>query len=323
MKKKILLGVCIAFSNGIHTQEKTEEGTIYSYVDKKFLGKGEAVKKQLCSKDGFCPITFQTKDNLTIHGLLRSHSDAQATVIAFAGFYPGRKEGMAILTDILPKNKYNILLVDVRGHGESGKTSLWLDLPRLGAHEYYDVIAALDFVHKKTDQPIIIYGLCAGAFHAARALINLQPKQVAKLKVSGLIFDSGWASLCEIVPRTVRAEIQRRVPTTFLKRIANAIFNVIYWIMYERSFTQTDKCFNLYDLIDQIEVPVFYIHAADDAYSPISCCKRLTERTKNNECWIVPKSRHAHNYLMQTQEFSKKVYAFCNRIVEKQNTKSI
>ena len=69
----------------------------------------------------------------------------------------------------------NILFIDARGHGKS-EGSVLKNMWGYGKHEYKDIIAAIKFAHKKNDVPIILYGVCAGAFNSMHALLKLQKK---------------------------------------------------------------------------------------------------------------------------------------------------
>src|SRR5258706_8981366 len=89
---------------------------------------------QACLKaHGFKKITFQTPDNLTIHGLFLERPHATCNVIVCAGWLPGKQEGMATFYASLPQH-CNILFFDARGHGNSEGPLLW-KLWQYGIHE--------------------------------------------------------------------------------------------------------------------------------------------------------------------------------------------
>ena len=161
------------FLSGCNAPEAEIPSERELYTNSKFLKKRKKVRKHLCKYNEFCPVSFISQDDIKLKALFRKNPNSRATVIGLAGFFPGKKEGLAVFTQLLDPTKYNVLFVDTRGHGQSeGK---WLNLRLFGRNEYKDVIAALEYVHDQTDKPIIMYGLCAGGFHAAKALIHLSP----------------------------------------------------------------------------------------------------------------------------------------------------
>jgi uncharacterized protein len=280
----------------------------FPYTNKKFLKKHAAVRQHLFSYNQFCPVTFMTEDNIMLSGLFRKSPKAEATIITFAGFYPGRKEGLALFAQLFDATMYNILLVDARGHGQSEGS--WLNLSRFGKDEYKDVVAAIEFVHQETNKPIILYGLCAGGYHAAKGLLHLKPSYLKQLQVQGLIIDSGWASVCEIAGRAVHQDIKWRIPTKFLQWIVSAFFNIIYYLFYELSFEQTDRQFNLREMISYLKIPILYIHAQTDEHAPIQWCHELAQNTKHKRCLILPKGRHAHLHLQHTDQLKQTMHEF-------------
>ncbi len=285
----------------------------FPYTNKKFLKKRKSVRKHLCTYNEFFPVSFTSEDKITLKGLFRQNPNARATIIGFAGFYPGKKEGLALFAQFFDPLKYNVLLVDARGHGQSA--GAWLNLRLFGRDEYKDVIAALQYVHGKTDKPIIIYGLCAGGFHAAKALIHLRPAYIKQLQVKGLIFDSGWASVCEIKSHAVHEDIRRRIPTRFLQWVVGAIIDISYYLFYELSFQETERKFNLREMIDRIDVPIFYIHSETDKHAPVQWCKELAQKTKNKQCWILPEGHHAHLHLQYPELVNQKVNKFIKNVL--------
>ena len=162
-----------------------------------FLRNYLTVRKTLLEA-GFEKITFETSDNYKLAGLFLSRPNATCNVILCAGWLPGRKEGMATFYDLLPEN-CNILFFDARGHGESEGSLLW-KLWRYGIDEYKDITGAISWIHHNNTLPIIIAGICSGAFNATHAIAHLQEQNLIEhYNIKGLVFDSGWGSVTKII----------------------------------------------------------------------------------------------------------------------------
>lgn len=308
--KTIIFGL-LAFYCNVYTMQNLDESP---YFNTKFLAQYDRVSEQL-KKDGFQEVYFNSADNIKLNGLLRTHPNAQATVVLLAGWWPGRKEGIAAIVPMLDDQQYNILLVDVRNHGKSDGNSVWWHLGEMGIHEYKDVIGAINYANKKTNKPIIIWGTCAGAFHAARAIAHLeQQKQIENYNVRGLIFDSGWASILQAIRETPEAIIKKNISLEPLLYATLSIFCTLRWLLVDRSISQHEPETNLYDKVSLISVPVFYIHARNDTRAHFEHVYDLYQKTPQKQCWWIEKSTHACNHLKFKYEYRDKMIQFCKSI---------
>ncbi len=90
---------------------------------------------------------------------------------------------------ILVREGFAVLMIDMRGHGESeGKRYTW------GEHERRDVLGAIDFLLDKDFQPgnIAVLGISLGGIAAVGATAN-------DSAIGALILDSAFADLIELV----------------------------------------------------------------------------------------------------------------------------
>ena len=167
------------------------------FFNTQFLVHYDKVEQALISpEEGFKQIDFKSADGLNLKGLYKKVEGAPYTIIFAAGFYPGRKEGLATYTKMLKDNP-NILLYDARGHGKSDGR-LFSNLANYGVEDFNDPIGALRFAQKQNPNgEIKFFGTCAGAFHVARALSVIDCK---KEKVTGFVYDSGYVTMLDIKP---------------------------------------------------------------------------------------------------------------------------
>src|SRR5207253_6165044 len=120
------------------------------------------------------------------------------------------QEDIATFYALLPED-CNILFFDARGHGNSDGSLLW-KLWQYGIHEYKDILGAISCINDMNSLPIIIIGICSGAFNAAHALVSLEKNnQCHTSHVKGLVFDSGWGSVTEIAQTAPPAGIEKRL----------------------------------------------------------------------------------------------------------------
>lgn len=332
MKKiSIISLILIPFLCLAHDNESSWENS--PYFDTTFLSNYDEVRTSLC-KEGFKEVCIPTEDGLNLNGLLLERPEATLSVIVCCGFYPGRKEGMASLYPMLP-HTCNILFFDARGHGTS-EGKFWSAIHRYGKDEYRDVIAAIDYMHKHVQKPILIHSICVGAFHAARALIELQKKDlIANYALQGLIFDSGVASIVESaeIPRKhLQHKIIPGIVTSTMykndskKEAKERYIYKIAWFMSAKILRSIEFCVkpflrwhetetNLQDKMCTIPCPVLYIHAKNDSYASCETIISLAAKTQRAHCWWIENSEHAANHLKHKQEYRIRLCDFIGQIL--------
>lgn len=342
-KKMILYTMLIANSTTQLLSNTTENDTHKKYFDTDFLTKYDEVQNALITDFGAKKITLQTEDNHTLNGLFIKRDNAVRNVILCSGFYPGRKEGLATYCCLFPTD-YNILLFDARGHGESTgpfASSLWY----YGQNEYKDIIAAAQYLKTHTQCDTIIHGTCSGAFHAVHALYNLNQEKLDQLRIKGLVFDSGWASISETSVSAIKGQIQEMLLSFFLRgyspiphkmdetdkrkmksnrkkkikqsyfyrfcsQMSASMYYLFNLLLFKVPiyFTNNEHKTNLFDKIQAIQIPILFIHSEDDHLQPIDTVKKLADPCSNKECWwITQPSKHACHNLKHSDQYKEKL----------------
>src|SRR5581483_8890448 len=188
----LVINICTPL---IFAQQKNDH-----YYDVSFLKNYSQVRTVL-KAEGFKEIYFKTSDNLRINGLFLTRPHATCNVIVCAGWLPGRKEKMATFFAALPSH-CNIFFFDARGRGKS-EGPLLRQVWKYGVNEYKDIVGAIEYIHSRNALPIILCGVCSGAFNATHAVLHLEKQGLlSRYNIKGVIFDSGWGSIMKI-SRTV------------------------------------------------------------------------------------------------------------------------
>lgn len=314
--------------------------TVYSYgtqdteklYSTAFLRNYKSVQK-LLQKAGFQKISFTTSDGITLSGLFLSRPNATCNVIVCAGWLPGKKEGMATFYDLLPEN-CNILFFDARGHGHSEGSLLW-GLWRYGIDEYKDIISAISWLNADNSLPIVIAGICSGAFNAAHAILYLEKNNLlTESKVKGLVFDSGWGSVLKVITTAPIAGIKKRI-AGLLRSLYTAKKTARRSTLYNISSrcaqhlcalgnyvcalplaAQYDNVTNLAHKIHKISTPIFFIHSYGDTYADMNDAVALADLAPNKQCWWIEKSSHAKHHLIHRKLYKEKLTAFINNALK-------
>jgi pimeloyl-ACP methyl ester carboxylesterase len=295
-----------------------------------FLKNDRAV--HTCLKEqGFSDITFKTLDNLRLRGLFLSRPDATRNIIICAGWFPGKKEGMATFYNLLPPD-CNILFFDARGHGNSEGPLLW-KLWEYGIHEYKDILGAISYLNNANSLPIIIIGICSGAFNAAHAIVDLEKNhKIENSRVKGLVFDSGWGSVTEIARTAPPAGIEKRlvnllkniytnkkqIKESYIFKMCSLIARINYAVSYHMCTkfitAHYEKITTLFNKIDRISTPILFIHSKDDTYAIKNDAIRLSQLASHATCWWIKKSFHAKHHLIHKELYKKKLHNFLTTI---------
>lgn len=307
--------------------------------DTSFLLQYDKVAEHLVEKHDALHTTLTTSDNLKLDAVWIPCKNATNTVIAPAGFFPGRKEGMATLKPLLPDNS-NLLLFDARGHGIS-EGSFWSNLRNYGINEYNDVIAAMNYAKETGDnKPLILLGMCAGGFHSIRALTYLKDDNALALyNVKGVILDSTFTSCQQVIPagyyhfsqklipqllrsniytKDSNEQVKQRLLYKFLWNfVGNPFVTLLTWCI-RGGIQQHDATTRIDNTIHKIsEIPITFIHAATDNYAPLQDIVVLKKNHNNpdDELHAYEDSSHANNFLKKKNDYRKTLHEFLATVI--------
>ncbi|HET6381057.1 MAG TPA: alpha/beta fold hydrolase [candidate division Zixibacteria bacterium] len=136
-------------------------------------------------------VRFTTEDGYTLSGwLIPSARETRAAVILLHGFSWHR---LPWLTDFVPwlQPRYNVLMFDFRGHGESDDAPI-----TLGTTEQRDVAAAVRFMESRGYGPMALLGISMGGAVAIMAAPDLP--------VAAVIADAAYAEVAHPVANKMR-----------------------------------------------------------------------------------------------------------------------
>lgn len=135
---------------------------------------------------GFAYTTVQLKTNSDIDieaWYAKSDSLVKGTVILFHGLM-GHKAHVIREAGVFRNLGYHVMMVDVRGHGNSGGNVI-----TLGYRESEEVQLAFDHIRKSGEKNIILWGASMGAVEVLKAVADHQ------LNPSGIIIEMPFLSL--------------------------------------------------------------------------------------------------------------------------------
>ncbi len=262
---------------------------------------------------------FQTRDAVNLHYRFMVRPQATSTIIVSCGCWPGDKDGYLSLAGALPTN-CNILFYDGRGRGKSDYNSFYLPRAELGSgliqtatfsygiKERLDVIAAVEFANKQMQGlPCILLGFCGGAYNSLHAAIALKHENKLKaLNIIGIVVDSGFGRIKDAFDSNVKNWADDHLPSFFAPILCCVIHTFLAPLI-------NDKETNLLGIINQLQLPIMFIHSKDDNAVPINVAYELAnqiDKDRKHCWWITEPSKHIEHYNRYPSLYKEKITEF-------------
>ena len=237
-------------------------------------------------------------DDLTLHGWYLPVQDSESVIIMIHGADGNRADssiGMLEIASGLVEHGYNVLMFDLRGHGESEGNRM-----SAGFYEKRDLLGAVDYVKGRGFERIGVLGFSVGA---ATALTGTAEND----DVDAVVADSSFADLKEMMD----PEFSKR--TKFPKFFLGPLLFMVK-IMYGVDFNAIKPV----ESVPRIEPrPILFIHGELDETVPLEHAYRLRAASQNPESqlWVVPEAGHVRAYITHPEEYISRITAFFDGVL--------
>lgn len=225
-------------------------------------------------------VTRTSKDGLKLCGSMIKQ-DSRKWVILVHG-YMGRLEDMIPQAHAFYERGYNILLVDLRGHGKSeGKVI------GFGYLDHFDLLDWCAFLKEEQASSILLYGVSMGASSVMMCADEVDPL------VSGIIEDCGYASLQKQLVHMLKHQLPK-VPPKFL-------LCCLSLVLYPKAkYHYRDA--NCLPHVANARVPMLFLHGERDSFIEPSMMEELYETCGSDKMkLLIPKARHASSAKINPQ----------------------
>ncbi len=237
-------------------------------------------------------VAFTTTDGIEIHGWFMP-GEGPASIIILHGWGANKGDILPRVRFLHQRGAYNLLLIDLRNHGESGgkKTSL-------GCFEQRDLDAALDYLKKNKPASSRRIGVLGASLGGAAGILGAARRK----EIGALVVESAFCSPDDVVARY--AKLFFGIPRVPL--VSATLFC---------AQAKLGVRFSAYRAVDHISRiaprPVLIIQGGADRRMPVWEGEALyTAAGEPKQIWTVPGADHDTVYLKAPAEYEKRVLAF-------------
>lgn len=195
------------------------------------------------------------------------------------------------------ENGFNVVMPDLRGHGESGG-----DFIGMGWVDRKDILSWISYILSiDTNAEIVLMGVSMGAVSVLCSLGETLPPNV-KCAVSDSAFTSFYEQSKYQFPRV----FGKRAPAGFLILLLSIYskFKAKYSV-YEASAIK---------MVKKAKIPVMFIHGGADSFVPVSMVKELfNAAATDKELLIVEGANHIEAAEVGGDTYWKRVFEFVSK----------
>jgi len=237
------------------------------------------------------PVEFTARDGTLLRGWwIRPPGPDGRTIVIVHG-HNGSMDGDTATAARLARAGCRVLMLDLRAHGRSGGHAV-----TLGAREYLDVLAALDWL--EAAQGITRVGLLGFSMGAGVAL------RAAALdgRVRAVVADGTIGRITGAIGGLGRA---KGIPPALMALPAQAIL----LLASLRAGTWIPRADPL-RWAGRVPCPVLFIHGTEDPFNTVAGARRLAALAPRGRLWLVPGAGHRDACRRDPEGYDARVLAF-------------
>lgn len=241
-------------------------------------------------------LTLTARDGIRLHAWLFAAPTPAPTVIVCHGHGANKHSVLPIANFLAPR--YNVLLLDIRGHGESEGT-----YTTIGFEERLDVHAAVDEIARRFVGPIAVLGISMGA---AIALLAAAEDD----RIAAVVADSPYARLRWVVAEAARRRGYPRLAASFA-----AFAGCGATALRLRS---PMAAFDPIQVVHRIAPrPILFMHGEEDDVIALSHARLLFARAEQpKDLWILDGLAHCRGLESACEAYQTRILDFLGRWLE-------
>lgn len=231
---------------------KTSKDSIFGSKEEAKSTSGEVVNETLVwllNKSNYSNVYIKSFDNLTMHGYkILNENSSNKWVITVHG-YTSKGLYMSNYAKRFYDMGYNILIPDLRGHGESEGNYIGM-----GWYDRLDILKWIDLIlNENENSKIILHGVSMGA-----ATVSMTSGEELPSNIKAIISDCGYTSVWEQFSHQLKSMYS--LPNFPIMNASSAIarFKAGYGLKEASALKQVAKS----------KTPILFIHGDEDDFVP-------------------------------------------------------
>lgn len=236
-------------------------------------------------------VSLRTRDRVSLSGWFVSDPSPQGGLLLLHGFGTCKADVLDVARALREKGRYHLLLIDLRGHGDSGGDVSF------GLREVLDVQAGLELLSRRLGSkplPLGCYGLSMGGSVALLAAAQLP-------EIRAVVTDSAYGDFSRVVAR--RQWLSYHIPR-WLSRAP-------IWIALLRLGCSSAQVSPVRAIRRIAPRRLLLIHGAGDVGIPPVEARALREAAGGDqELWLVDGAEHAACFYRKKEEYASRVVRF-------------
>ncbi len=285
---------CKAFYNNMKKHPSWEP--MGSHSHKRWQKEAKAMIEDARTIEHQEDIFIKSYDGRKLHAALYlSQEVSNVFAIECHGYKdPAIKDFCGGLGLALSKNQ-NVLLIDQRGHGQSGGRTI-----TFGVKEKYDVLAWINYLNKRYDNPkIILYGISMGA-----STVMLASSLELPSNVLGIVADCGYSSAKEeVLLVTKKMGISPKLAYPF---ILSAAF------IYGRFDLRKG---DVREAVKKSNTPILLIHGTEDATVPFTMAEDIYHSNEEMITFVpFVGAPHGYSWMLDYRKYIRAIDEFYKKI---------
>jgi alpha-beta hydrolase superfamily lysophospholipase len=203
--------------------------------------------------------------------------------------------------EFLHEAGYDVVLFDLRNHGESDSDPAWGQMSRRFTDDLEAVLAFVAADPSMGERPIAVLSFSFSTFPALHCRAHRAPKNVR-----ALVLDSG-PGICE-----------RDVTRRFLENVGRLFFPV--WLRGPIMFPIGSALIEYISTallavvwpppLEGVDTPMLFVCGGADPIMPLEAVQPLADLVAASRVWVVPDSPHLLAFKVQPDEYRQEVVQF-------------
>lgn len=239
-------------------------------------------------------VYIRSNDDLKLRAIRIENPKSNDWVVLVHG-YLGRGEDMAARALEFYNQGYNVLMPDLRGHGESEGAYIGM-----GWDDRLDIISWIDYLDSKDNYPnIILYGVSMGA-----ATVMMTSGEDLPKNVKAVIEDCGYSSINDEFAYQLKTMFG--VPQFPLMNFANTVTKIRAGYSFKEGSSVKQ--------VEKSKTPTLFIHGDSDTFVPFYMEDEVYKaHNGEKEKLVIQGAGHGEAAYVDSETYWNTIFDFINK----------